>query len=323
MRRYLISFGFLIIVLISLVFLYGCASSPPKMEKVVKDCLDCHDEYRTLTTENNVHAPLQQGSCRACHRNHGLIGEVYLKADKTRLCLPCHRNIQENTEIPVVHQPVAQGQCLECHQPHNSINPALLSATSPQLCFACHDQTIFTRNVRHQPVETGCDSCHATHGAEEPFLLKVPADQQCLSCHDQPDQLQTQHAGYPLSSRCNDCHLVHSSQADHLLRDFVHNPVKQGQCSDCHNNPDDSEPFALKQAAVQLCRNCHETPHPDTGNSQQHATQRIDRRIEWCIDREDSPDTQPQKEGVNKFVSYEPLRQKLEISASSHRILRA
>ena len=93
MNRWFPSF---LIVLCTLLLSYGCSGSGGSARRVVKDCLDCHAEYQTMLQHDRLHDPLKGGTCNGCHRNHGLLGGVYLNTAENELCFKCHQQITLN-----------------------------------------------------------------------------------------------------------------------------------------------------------------------------------------------------------------------------------
>ncbi|MGE4580173.1 MAG: cytochrome c3 family protein [Desulfuromonadales bacterium] len=261
-------------LLLAAVGLAACA--PAGQKGASKGCLDCHQEYASRFAEGNKHQPVAMQECGACHRNHGLIGGLYLKREVPELCFDCHAEInpaRANYTFP--HPPTDTGQCLVCHDPHNAKQQALLKDTEEALCLTCHDAAVFAGQHRHAPLAKGCKTCHQVHGSQAPDLLSLDKEALCASCHDlQRPVHREKHGGYAIERGCTDCHSAHTSDRAPLLKASVHKPVKEGTCGDCHDGADlgsDGLPAADKESS---CYSCHGDKETEFSAEDTHAVVR-------------------------------------------------
>ena len=119
-------------------------------------CLDCHDErLQGFKAVGKMHDPVARGRCDACHKPHGVMGGIYLKASGKGLCADCHAGHGGLDASASGHAPVDQGRCLDCHDPHATGRDALLKDDDG--CLGCHDGEPFQRASVHKPlVGDGC-----------------------------------------------------------------------------------------------------------------------------------------------------------------------
>jgi predicted CXXCH cytochrome family protein len=74
--------------------------------------------------------------------------------------------------------------------------------------------------------ERKCDSCHVTGQSEE---LRATGSALCLECHQK---------------------LIANAQ-------FIHAPIRDGRCDQCHEAHKSAERFQLTHKAQELCLSCH------------------------------------------------------------------
>lgn len=154
-----------------------------------------------------------------------------------------------------------RGRCAQCHLPSEG-SPSCggasngkswkLKAPAPALCAGCHEQRkLLPSSVKHAPVVEGrCLECHDPHGSDLPNGLRAAGKALCLRCHQAPASGK---AGA-------------TTQID-LSRKRVHNPVRTGDCQDCHVQTHSSKARALLKAnPVEVCTKCHDT----SGTARQH-----------------------------------------------------
>jgi len=227
----------------------------PRRKVTVKQCLQCHPEYKERYTTGNVHDPVRKGECFACHRPHGIYGKIVFRLQQPDICYTCHAGVKPAEEARSIHKPLQVKSCSTCHNPHNSPYVGLLVADGDESCFSCHSRDGFARKFSHEPVKKGCETCHVPHSSSYVSLLKQSPDDTCRSCHDEQRQgLAQSHFNFPVESGCILCHSPHSGDGVNLLKPSVHEPVRQGQCSACHG---DGPSMELKGAANTLCLTCH------------------------------------------------------------------
>ena len=185
-------------------------------------CYACHDR---LAQDAYVHQPVKMGVCVLCHDPHGAEHASFLRVDTDRkLCAQCHRVTFEQGDH--VHPPVSDGVCGACHDPHGSDYKQFLVAAPPELCLDCHDtieELLDDATVAHDPVTTGssCLGCHDPHASDVERLLVGESMALCLSCHDK--ELDSEDGKI-------------RNMAEHLeANPNHHGPVKDKNCSACHN----------------------------------------------------------------------------------------
>ncbi|MDH4322372.1 MAG: cytochrome c3 family protein, partial [Desulfobulbaceae bacterium] len=164
---------------VTLAFLLAtCVPTQPTPPKAVRNtCIDCHKEMAARYMQGNMHAPVREKNCEACHQPHGLIGGLFLRANQPDLCVSCHRGLRVVTDKKSIHKPLASGKCSVCHNPHNSQHPKLLADSADASCFSCHDRAPFFKTNIHAPLKQGgCKTCHDPHMADQPNLLIKDAD---------------------------------------------------------------------------------------------------------------------------------------------------
>jgi predicted CXXCH cytochrome family protein len=234
-------------------------------------CMACH----ILTLKNHIHQPVKDGRCMDCHDPHQSEFPQLLRADPSKdLCLTCHSG-DPFMKKGHLHGPVAMGACILCHESHSSWKPNLLVAQGDELCATCHEDRIHQdRQARHvhPPVVTECEKCHDPHGSDFPQQMRDEDRKLCVSCHDDIGQLVAKspavHGALTEGQQCRSCHTGHSSSLPPLLKSSLldtclgchdeevprpgggkvanmaallkenpnhHGPIRQADCSACHN----------------------------------------------------------------------------------------
>ncbi len=276
--------------------------APPP--KDASSCLSCHDPQ----TGSDVHKPVAQGRCTSCHDPHHSPNRALLRrADEGELCGACH-NQETGEGAAHVHGPVAAGMCTACHDPHATDTEKLLVQEGSDLCLGCHEDMAErldeAENV-HPPVEVDCALCHDPHASPFPSQLREKGKDLCLGCHeDITERLGSSvvHGAVTRDRECLNCHRPHHSafpkMLDHAAEDlclschdqsleatdgrklmdmakkleaeFKHGPIRDGNCSACHE-PHGSEFISLLRRAYPkrfysswdpnnyaLCFGCHD-----------------------------------------------------------------
>ena len=235
-------------------------------------CAKCHPR---LLGKKYSHPPAKDGDCTGCHNPHASDSPFLLNItaeNQNSLCQQCHE--QEVAKKKFTHGPVGLGACTYCHAPHESDHKGLLKTDPQDLCFECHTdiaQGVKESASVHKVVQTeGCVSCHLPHGSDSPNLLKASGEQFCFTCHpaieEKITRSRSKHAGVYLDKQCGTCHQPHYSPYARLLNNkqldlclschsdknpvrskspkdvaaelkktFLHQPVAQGDCTDCHD----------------------------------------------------------------------------------------
>ncbi|HWR59810.1 MAG TPA: cytochrome c3 family protein [Thermodesulfovibrionales bacterium] len=268
-------------------------------------CYKCHEK---VDTKKGVHKPVKEGNCTKCHDAHETAYKFQLRADGRNLCFICHD--KKVAEGKFVHGPVAVGGCSMCHNPHQTDFPKLLNAMGNEVCFLCHTDSAEAfkgKKFVHKPVADKCIGCHNPHAGDYKFLFVAEGSQElCFKCHEDKKQwmakIKIKHGGLYTDKKCLACHDPHVSDfVKQLVRQPVescmichdkaykvsdgniiemknflaqnkvyHGPIKQGDCSGCHNThgsdyyrilrknfpPVFYAPFDPKN--YDLCFNCHE-----------------------------------------------------------------
>lgn len=195
-------------------------SHPPYGEKVIADCVACHD------VDDNSHFAV--ASCRDCHQGHQPLGHDLAKVENPgAACNACHEEARELfAATPSAH---AEQACTSCHQRHGE---ALK-------CGDCHEP--------HSPgmVYADCLNCHSVPHApnQVAFAEQLPLAF-CQSCHaDQVDALSANQSKHNQIG-CVDCHQgTHGNKADcSSCHEPPHDPglhQKYPNCLKCHIDPHD------------------------------------------------------------------------------------
>lgn len=271
----------------------------------VATCATCHD----MPTGEHGHQPVSEGSCTACHDPHHGETKMLLRfADEEELCASCHEDDGPDLNKEHVHGPADAGMCTSCHLPHVSDQPKLLSDDPVTLCLSCHEDLsngLDNAVNIHVPVDEDCAMCHDPHSSDHPNILKQPALMLCFDCHDavrERTELSVDHSVVTDGASCMNCHQPHHSSFPALLSsspidaclschaeavegddgrqlaavgewmklEFPHGPVKEGDCSACHDPHGADHNSILREAypdgfyttwdpkRYQLCFGCHE-----------------------------------------------------------------
>jgi len=271
----------------------------------VQLCYMCHERQ---DTEAVVHYPIQAGLCFFCHDNHQSPNPFRLKmVPEIKLCSQCHPN--DKTTERAIHGPVAAGQCGVCHDAHSSPNEYRLVKQGTDLCFSCHldkQEDLITNRFAHAPIDVDCVTCHDPHTSPSDFQLHRPVPDLCFGCHvDKKDHImtaKTEHSPLLTGRKCLNCHDSHYANYPKQLQDAPmqlclqchdqeqesddgmlinikawlqdnevwHGPIRQQDCSACHN-PHGSDFFRMLKRSFprkfyamfaieqyDLCFGCHE-----------------------------------------------------------------
>jgi predicted CXXCH cytochrome family protein len=235
-----------------------------------KLCEECHEK---LDKQRFVHAPVRDGKCFKCHDPHQSPNKFQLRAAGSDLCFLCHDKSIAGGKF--VHGPVAVGSCSTCHSVHQSDFAKLLRGDGNKICFECHAdkaEALKNRKFIHAPAQIACVQCHNPHNGEYRYNFKAEGSQDlCFTCHaDKAKDIAgatVKHKGLDTAKKCLACHDPHVSDyvkqltlqpADLCMschdkeyvskagrvanmKDIVannsiyHGPIKQKDCSSCHN----------------------------------------------------------------------------------------
>lgn len=244
-------------------------AEPTSLEKTInRRCRGCHEKEIQTFARKNVHLPVRQGNCSACHLDHGSEPRLVLLDKEHKLCGKCH-NLRSKP-MRAAHRGYAllRARCTECHDPHSSGKENLfydrehepyaernchgchkdpkkgwqLGKEVNEVCTGCHEE-IASSPVLHSALpRRSCTGCHRPHGGEEKFMLRAVTPVLCFTCHD----------------------------AAAFTGETVHPPVGEGDCLACHpphgseNIGLFSEPYPMDRYvsysldAYGLCWDCHE-----------------------------------------------------------------
>ena len=189
-------------------------------------CDQCHKDV--IGNKKNVHGPVAAGACEACHMPHAAQNPKLLVAEGKRLCVTCHKEMSDQMKLAkVTHKPVAEGECSGCHDPHASDYTMQTKAAPFDLCTSCHTaikKAATESQHKHSIVvkDQACLNCHTAHGAQLAKLMRNQPLEVCLKCHKEavktPDGREVKSVGEVLDPKL-----------------AKHGPVKEGNCSGCHN----------------------------------------------------------------------------------------
>jgi len=121
-------------------------SARPKLYKVEKGCLECHDPFPSTGT---VHRPVANGECLSCHSPHASTAPMQLRRWGNALCLGCHADTHEIHRTAEVRGRITQVpedfprekgnlSCFGCHAPHQTPERKLFVKERTELCKTCH-----------------------------------------------------------------------------------------------------------------------------------------------------------------------------------------
>lgn len=223
-------------------------------------CNSCHVPF----VGAHPHGPMAGGQCTTCHLPHESDAAHLLRGgDGSSHCFLCHVEMHAAmTQAALVHPPAAAG-CTTCHDPHASDNPDALRLPVDETCFACHDdleRQVAGAAAPHAAVFTGdrCANCHDAHAADRPGLLRDRQDVLCLRCHDAPVEAADGRTIPDMTPVIRD-------------REFLHGPVRSGQCTACHAVHGSAHARLLREAfpdefyaqfavgSYALCFGCHDS----------------------------------------------------------------
>jgi len=177
-------------------------------------CFMCHEEF---TGAENIHQPVKDGDCAACHNPHSAEYETLLVGQIPDLCFTCHGwalgkqvNKSENIEAKIngssyVHAPAGGGECSFCHNVHASDHSYLLTYAFPkglyaegkkenyELCFNCHDSD----------------------------LLVDESGEAITEFRNNGKNLHYVHVKKEKGRSCSTCHNMHGSNNSHLLEEYI------------------------------------------------------------------------------------------------------
>jgi predicted CXXCH cytochrome family protein len=271
-----------------------------------KSCVRCH----AMQLREHVHQPVADGNCTVCHDPHHSQSKALLRErDEKATCGQCHPQAQAQQK-KFVHGPVAAGACTLCHNAHSAYYPKLMNKKGSEACLVCHtdlEQALRGSKHWHRPVSEDCALCHDAHASDHQFQLKQERKALCLGCHEAKKaeiaSATVYHEALTTDAGCSNCHNTHASRFPKLLdkpvlelcvschdkpqqrpdgtvvkaigkqladSKYLHGPIREGDCSSCHN-PHGSKNFRMLRheypqdfyapfdlETYNLCFSCHD-----------------------------------------------------------------
>ncbi|MHC4908966.1 MAG: cytochrome c3 family protein [Planctomycetota bacterium] len=222
-------------------------------------CGTCHPPDATAVS----HPPYTSGECTACHDPHESDFAGLLRGGEgAEHCYLCHEHVHDViATASVVHPPAAE-DCSACHLAHGSAHAHVLAEPIDENCFSCHqdiEQSIAAVTSPHGALslDAKCANCHDPHASNQPNLLKAPQNELCLDYHDTEIETVAGRTIPDMSASLRD-------------REFLHGPVKGGDCSACHKVHGGSQTRLLTEEFTEefytsfdikhyaLCFQCHD-----------------------------------------------------------------
>ncbi|UCG51939.1 MAG: cytochrome c3 family protein [Candidatus Latescibacterota bacterium] len=271
---------------------HGAHSSRLPKLKVTEEkdlCRRCHKELAdTEIHHGSMHAPFVEGECSVCHDPHGG-GEHLFAKEVPVLCVSCHENkTAQLEEGRIRHEALGLMECIDCHTGHVSSYTMLLNSKTGEICTSCHDKV--KHSEIHPPyANSNCQICHHNHSTR-PGLLSAPMNDVCSRCHREQVSLVDAAVPHPPAQDepCTMCHVPHGGDYAGLLNEsqdalcyscheledlvtakqgmpqteaedepFLHRPVEDGRCRDCHNPHGAEVKGLLEREEEKLCYGCH------------------------------------------------------------------
>jgi predicted CXXCH cytochrome family protein len=242
-------------------------------ETLKATCDRCHKDV--VAGKKFMHGPVAAGACDACHKSHASNNPKLLVDQGKALCINCHKEMNEQLKnAKVTHKPVMQGECVQCHDPHASNYKMQVKAEPFTLCTSCHDhdkiKDVATNSkVKHSAVlkDQACTNCHTPHGGALAKLMKAQPVDLCMKCHNQEQK----------TSYGRVVQAVPEVQNPKLSK---HGPVRDGNCSGCHNVHGSDQTRLLAKAYPEtfyakfdpenfaLCFTCHDKKLVETKDAE-------------------------------------------------------
>jgi predicted CXXCH cytochrome family protein len=249
-------------------------------------CKNCHESADL--TKNHSDVPPAPASCLNCHLIHGDLKKGLLKpnihpVDSEKICKGCHVSKDINSAII---------SCLDCHRGEYDIKHPLtiINEAGCVNCHKVHGDGVkkLLEKVQHQPfIENKCEDCHKNIDESLVLTEKAESGELCIECHEDVG-MDINNQPFKVLHRpfnemeCIKCHKIHSSQNELLLRQVgtdlcykchknleldendlklssVHQPVSEGECSECHDPHGSNYESVLFYNDVELLcfGNCH------------------------------------------------------------------
>jgi len=180
------------------------------------------------------HAPVEVGSCAACHDSHDANwpqvgasrGHRIHYQERKIACVTCHAEGMHG------FHPLTEA-CRKCHGEHT----VRARGMAKLHCFTCHD--FLSPDPGLRPTRRDCLRCHRSEGVHPlRFAEDAPMQLECGACHKP-------HAATPGEAlvACSACHAQAGAAGLHASRGH-------GRCLECH-------PAHLWRATRSDCLRCH------------------------------------------------------------------
>jgi predicted CXXCH cytochrome family protein len=112
---------------------FGSRLALPK-EKLCVSCHISHSAESAASRSLQVHQPLRDGNCTACHNPHQMKRQyMLLGADNRELCARCHAPAVDARVAE--HSSVSNVDCMQCHNAHIGTTAALLKKNDDELAL--------------------------------------------------------------------------------------------------------------------------------------------------------------------------------------------
>jgi len=242
---------------------------------VSPDCVSCHQNDYTNTTNPNHSSVGYPTDCVSCHTTNPGWTPATVNHDFFPLTLG--HDIQDCNEChTTANYADADPDCVSCHQNDytNTTNPNHSSVGYPTDCVSCHTTnpgwTPATVNHDFFPLTLGhdlqdCNQCHTTTNYAD-------ADPTCVSCH-QNEYDNTNDPNHLAAHFPTDCIACHTTNPGWTPATFDHDgqyfPIYSGphvegaawnDCIECHTNPSDY--------SVYSCFQCHAESETNNDHSE-------------------------------------------------------
>jgi hypothetical protein len=247
---------------------YDCHISETdlRFERIGNDCMNCHmDEYSSTTNPNHIAADFST-NCIECHSVNGFdwttenINHEFFPLSKGHdivNCAECHTTGDYNN---------TPTDCFACHlEDYNAaINPNHQSQNFPADCMTCHTtepdwtpatfanhDVYYELNGAHATIANDCAACHSGDYINTPNT--------CVGCHlsDYNNTTDPSHSAAQFPTDCESCHSERAWAPATFDHDGQYFPINGGkhreawnQCADCHSTAGNYSVFS--------CIDCHE-----------------------------------------------------------------
>ena len=225
-------------------------------------CAQCHKD--PVGDKTHIHGPVAAGACDSCHSAHTSKFPKLLAAQGRDLCLTCHNEMKtQMAKVKFMHKAV-EGDCNNCHDPHASNYTMQIKQEPVALCTSCHEhdkikQAAMNATFKHSPVfkDNACLNCHTAHGGDLAKLMRAEPIKVCMKCHEN-DQKTADGRPVPALTAVLDPNMS------------KHGPIRDGNCSGCHNTHGSNVPRLLiksypeafyqpfSEDKYELCFSCHD-----------------------------------------------------------------